>query len=68
VKVYVVGVDENMDEHGSVVGQSDESGFVVSRSRSTRNWCGAPSPLESFIVIVSPCVAVIVGFEPEGCE
>lgn len=65
----MIALVENVDEHRSVPEQSDVSGGLMgSRSMSTRNRCGAPSPLARFIVIVSPWVAVIVGFEPEGWE
>jgi hypothetical protein len=58
VKVSVVE-GGNRFEHTSAPGQS---GLGPLLSTSTKNLWTAPSPLDSWIVTVSPCVTVIVGF------
>ena len=58
VKLTVVD-GGNVFEHMSAPGQS---GVAPLLSASTKNLCGAPSPLDSCMVIVSPWVTVIVGF------
>ena len=54
-----VVVEENWLEHLSTVQMG--LGMTPSRSTSTMNVCGAPSPLTRVIEIVSPFVTIIVG-------
>lgn len=58
MNVRVVG-DVKAFEHTSAPGQSGVGPFL---STSTKNRWTMPSPLDSWIVTVSPCWTVIVGF------
>jgi len=57
VKVRTVEVEKRLEQM-SAPEQSGEGPFL---STSTNHWCGAPSPLLSLRVILSPWVTVMVG-------